>query len=55
MNALHHIACSIHFVLGKPAALFETSSVDWVPSLNMGYGDVKTSTTRAVSASGRAA
>ena len=53
--ALHHIVCSVHFLSGKPAALFETSNVDWVPSLNMGYGDVETSTTRVVSASNRAA
>ena len=53
VNALHHIVCSVDFVSGKPAALFETSSVDWVPSLNMGRGDMKT--VRAVSASDRAA
>ena len=36
VNALHHIVCSVHILSGKPAALFETSNVDWVPSLNMG-------------------
>ena len=25
VNALHHIVCSVDFVSGKPAALFETS------------------------------
>ena len=54
-NALHHIVCSVHFLSGKPTALFETSNVDWVPSLNMGYGDVETSTARVVAASNRAA
>ena len=55
VNALHHIVCSVHFLSGKPAALFETSNVDWVPSLTMGYGDVEASTARVVSASNRAA
>ena len=44
VNVLHHIVCSVHFLSGKPTALFETSNVDWVPSMNMGYGDVETST-----------
>ena len=52
---MHHIVCSVHFLSGKPAALFETSNVDWVPSLNMGYGDLETGTARAASASNRAA
>ena len=55
VNALHHIVRSVHFLSGKPDALFEKSNVDWVPSLNMGYGDVETSTARVVSASNRAA
>ena len=55
VNALHHIVCSVHVFSGKPTALFETSNVDWVPSLNMGYGDVETSTARVVAASNRAA
>ena len=55
VNALHHIVCSVHFLSGKPTALFETSNVDWVPSLNMGYGDVETSTARVVAAYNRAA
>ena len=46
VNALHHIVCNVHFLSGKPAALFETSNVDWVPSL---------STAHVVSASNRAA
>ena len=55
VNALHPIVCSVHFLSGKPAALLETSNVDWVQSLNMRYGDVETSTARVVSASNRAA
>ena len=50
VNSLHHNVCNVHFLSGKPAALFETSNVDWVPSLNM-----ETSTARVVSASNRAA
>ena len=52
---MHHIVCSVHFLSGKPVALFETSNVDWVPSLNKGYSDVETSTSHVVSASNRAA
>ena len=48
VNVLHHIVCCVHFVSGKP------SSVDWVPSLNMGYGDVETSTAHVVSPSASA-
>ena len=55
VNALHHIVCNVHFLSGKLTGLFETSNVDWVPSLNMGYGDVETSTARVVAASNRVA
>ncbi|KAI0226639.1 hypothetical protein LSAT2_022928 [Lamellibrachia satsuma] len=29
--------CSEHFITGKPAALYDTSSPDWTPSLRLGY------------------
>ena len=29
--------CSVHFINGKPAPLFEVSNPDWVPTLSMGY------------------
>ena len=35
-NSSLHV-CWCHFVLGRPAALFELSNLDWVPSLNLGY------------------
>ena len=48
------VVCSDHFVNNKSAKLFERSNVDWVPTLNLGYGDdvvveekVKSATERA--------
>ncbi|KAL3864428.1 hypothetical protein ACJMK2_006112 [Sinanodonta woodiana] len=29
--------CSDHFVSGRPATLYDTSDVDWAPSLKLGY------------------
>ena len=29
--------CGNHFILGRPAALFEPSNPGWTPSLNLGY------------------
>ena len=40
--------CSDHFVSGKPAALYERSSVDWVPSLYMGYNNDVNTTQRSL-------
>ena len=31
--------CSGHFIKGKPAALYEETNPDWVPSLNLGHGE----------------
>ena len=31
--------CSDHFIKGKPAALYEESNPDWVPSLKLGHGE----------------
>ena len=35
-NSTQHV-CGSHFILGRPAALFEPSNPDWAPSLNLGY------------------
>ena len=35
-NSTLHV-CGSHFILGRPAALFEPSNPDWAPSLNLGY------------------
>ena len=29
--------CSIHFISGKPASLFDETNPDWIPTVNMGY------------------
>ena len=34
-SALH--VCGSHFILSRPAALFEPSNPGWAPSLNLGY------------------
>ena len=34
-NSTLHV-CGHHFILGRPAALFEPSNPDWAPSLNLG-------------------
>lgn len=31
--------CSDHFHNGKPAALYDSTNPDWVPSLKLGYGE----------------
>ena len=31
--------CSDHFIKEKPAALYEESNPDWVPSLKIGHGE----------------
>ena len=49
-EANHHRVCSDHFVSGKASALFETSHVDWVPSLKMGYGNEEEATSRSFAA-----
>lgn len=48
-----HVVCSDHFVSGKPAALYERSSVDWVPSLYMGYNNDVNTTQRSLAAASR--
>ena len=35
-NSILHV-CGSHFILGRPAALFEPSNPDWALSLNLGY------------------
>ena len=35
-NSILHV-CGSHFIMGRPAALFEPSKPDWAPSLNLGY------------------
>ena len=29
--------CSVHFISGKPAYLFDETNPDWIPTVNMGY------------------
>ncbi|KAJ8930187.1 hypothetical protein NQ314_017051 [Rhamnusium bicolor] len=36
--------CSKHFISGKPASLTDETNPDWVPSKNMGYTSVASST-----------
>ena len=36
-NFQHVRVCSDHFICGKPSALYDSTSPDWVPSLKMGY------------------
>ena len=31
--------CSDHFISGSPAALYDETNPDWIPSLNLGYAD----------------
>ena len=35
-NSTLHL-CGSHFILSRPAALFEPSNPDWPPSLNLGF------------------
>lgn len=35
--ATHYRVCGMHFVSGKPSALFDVDHPDWAPSLNLGY------------------
>ena len=35
-NSTLHV-CGSHFILSRPAALFEPSNPGWAPSLNLGY------------------
>ena len=35
-NSKLHV-CGSHFILSRPAALFEPSNPDWTPSLNLGF------------------
>ncbi len=43
--------CSKHFVLGKPAYLYDTTSTDWLPTLNLGHS--KSSSKRGSTAEAR--
>lgn len=36
--------CSVHFVKGKPASLYEQDDPDWAPSLRLGHSTVKEGT-----------
>ena len=36
-NFQHIRVCSDHFICGKSSALYDSTSPDWVPSLNMGH------------------
>ena len=29
--------CSTHFILGRPAYLFDVTNLDWLPTLNLGH------------------
>ena len=33
--------CSDHFKSGKPATLYDTTSPDWIPTLNLGHNELK--------------
>ena len=38
VNGLHkYRICSRHFISGEPAALYDQSNPDWLPTLNLGY------------------
>ena len=49
----HHRMCEEHFVSRKMAGLFETSSVDWLPTLKLGYGDEERASSHSLAATDR--
>ena len=49
----HHRICEEHFVSKKMAGLFETSSIDWLPSLKLGYGDEEKASSHSLVATER--
>ncbi|XP_031568418.1 uncharacterized protein LOC116303103 [Actinia tenebrosa] len=37
----HARVCSDHFAKGRPSSLYDIEDVDWAPTLNLGYHEVK--------------